>query len=58
MDAIQSYYTLLNKNNGVELMFLFRISLLHLVNKLFQISNNKLAAPEPKCRNYQMRGRD
>ena len=27
MDIIQSYYTLSNKNNGVELMFLFRIGL-------------------------------
>ena len=27
MDIIQPYYTLSNKNNGAELMFLFNISL-------------------------------
>ena len=39
---IQSYYTLSNKNNGAELMFLFNIGLSHLINKLSLISNRNL----------------
>ena len=34
MDIIQSHYTLSNKYNEVELMFLFNIGLLRLINKL------------------------
>ena len=33
MDIIQSYYTLSNKNNGAELMFLFNIGLSLLIGK-------------------------
>ena len=39
MDINQSYYTLSNKNNGMELMFLFNIGLSRLINKLSLISN-------------------
>ena len=39
-------------------MLLLSIGLLHLVNQLSSISNKKLVAPEPKCRNYQMWGLD
>ena len=42
MDITQSYYTLSNKNNGVELMFLFNISLSHLIDKLSLISNKNV----------------
>ena len=45
MDIIQSYYTLSNKNNGAELMFLFNIGLSHLINKLSLISNKNLFVP-------------
>ena len=45
MDIMQSYYTLSNKNNGVELMFLFNIGLPLLINKLSLISNKKLQVP-------------
>ena len=38
MDIIQSYYTLSNKNNGAELMFLFNIGLSRLINKISLIS--------------------
>ena len=34
MDIIQSHYTLSNKYNEAELMFLFNIGLLRLINKL------------------------
>ena len=44
MDIIQSYYTLSNKNNGAELMFLF-IDLPNLINKLSLISNKNLLVP-------------
>ena len=44
MDIIQSYYTLSNKNNGAELMFLF-IGLPNLINKLSLISNKNLLVP-------------
>ena len=42
MDIIQSYYTLSNKNNGAELIFLFNIGLSRLINKLPLISNKNL----------------
>ena len=42
MDVIQLYYTMLNKSNGVELMFLFNIGLSRLINKLSLISNKNL----------------
>ena len=42
---IQSYYTLSNKNNGAELMFLFNIGLSRLINKLSLISNRNLFVP-------------
>ena len=42
MDVIQLYYTMLNKSNGVELMFLFNIRLSRLINKLSLISNKNL----------------
>ena len=45
MDIIQSYYTLSNKNNGAELMFLFNIDLSHLINKLSLISNKNSLVP-------------
>ena len=45
MDIIQSYYTLSNKNNGAELMFLFNIGLSCLINKLSLISNKNLLVP-------------
>ena len=45
MDIIQSYYTLSNKNNEAELMFLFNIGLSHLINELSLISNQNLLVP-------------
>ena len=42
MDIIQSYYTLSNKNNGVEQMFLFHFGLSRLINKHSLISNKNL----------------
>ena len=39
---IQSYYTLSNKNNEAELMFLFSIGLSRLINRLSLISNRNL----------------
>ena len=45
MDTIQSYYTLSNNNNAVELMFVFSIDLSHLINKLSLISNKNLLFP-------------
>ena len=45
MDIMESYYTLSNKNNGVELMLLFNIGLPLLINKLSLISNKKLLVP-------------
>ena len=42
MDIIQSYYTLSNKNNGVEQMFLFHIGLSRLINKHSLISHKNL----------------
>ena len=42
---IQSCYTLSNKNNGGELMFLLSIGLSRLINKLSLISNRNLLAP-------------
>ena len=41
-------YTLINKNNGVELMFLFNIGLSHLINKLSLISNENLLVPRAR----------
>ena len=43
MDIIQSYYTLSNKNNGTELMFLFNLGLSHLINNT--IRNTNLSVP-------------
>ena len=40
--TIQSYYTLSNRDNGVEIMFLFNIGLSRLINKLSLISNKTL----------------
>ena len=48
MDVIQLYYTMLNKNNGVELMFLFNIGLSRLINKLSFISDKNLLVPGAK----------
>ena len=45
MDAFQSYYILLNKNNGAELIFLFNIGLSRVINKLFLISIKNLLVP-------------
>ena len=45
IDIIQLYYTLLNINNGAELMFLFSIGLSRLINKLSLISNKNLLVP-------------
>ena len=45
INIIQSYYTLSNKNNGAELMFLFNIGLSRLINKLSLISNKNLLVP-------------
>ena len=45
IDIIQSYYTLSNKNNRTELMFLFNIGLSRLINKLSLISNKNLLVP-------------
>ena len=45
MDIIQSYYTLSNKKNGAELVFLFNIGLSYLINILFLISNKNLLVP-------------
>ena len=45
MDIIQWYYTLPNKNNGAELMFLFNIGLSRLINMLFLISDKNLSVP-------------
>ena len=42
---IQSCYTLSNKNNGGELMFLLSIGLSRLINKLSLISNRNVLAP-------------
>ena len=39
---MQSYYTLPNKNNVAEMMFLFSINLSRLINKLSLISNRNL----------------
>ena len=39
---IQSYYNFSNKNNGVELMFLFNIGFSCSINKLSLISNKNL----------------
>ena len=39
MNIIQSYYTLPNKNNAAELVFLLNIDLSRLINKLSLISN-------------------
>ena len=43
-DIIQPYYTLSNKNNGVEPMLLFNIGLSCLI-QLSLISNRKLLVP-------------
>ena len=48
MDIIQSDYSLSNKNNGAELMFLFNICLLRLIIKLTLISNENLLVPRTK----------
>ena len=45
MDIIQSYYTLSNKNNGAELMFLFNIGLSLMINKLSLISSKNVLVP-------------
>ena len=45
MDIIKSYYTLPNKNNGTELMFLFNNDLSHFINKLSLFSNKNLIVP-------------
>ena len=45
MDIIQSHYTLSNKNNEAELMFLFNIGLSRLINELSLISNQKIISP-------------
>ena len=42
MDIIESYYTLSNKNNGAELMFLFNIGLSRFINKHYLICNKNL----------------
>ena len=42
MDIIESYYTLSNKNNGAELMFLFNIVLSGFINKHSLICNKNL----------------
>ena len=42
MDIIQSHYTLSNKNNEAELIFLFNIGFSHLINNLSLISNKNL----------------
>ena len=42
---IQSCYTLSNKNNRGELMFLLSIGLSRLINKLSLISNRNLLVP-------------
>ena len=42
---MQSHYTFSNKNNGVELMFLFNIGLSRLINELSLISNRNLLVP-------------
>ena len=48
MDIIQSDYSLSNKNNGAELMFLFNIGLPRLIIKLTLISNENLLVPGAK----------
>ena len=48
MDIIESYYTLSNKNNYAELMFLFNIGLSCLINKIFLIFNKNLFVPWAK----------
>ena len=45
MDIIQSYYTLLNKNIGQELMFFFDIGLSRLINKHSFISSKSALVP-------------
>ena len=45
MNIIQSYYTLSNKDNGAELIFLFNTGLSRLINKLSLISNKNLLVP-------------
>ena len=47
-DTIQSYYTLSNRDNGVEIMFLFNIGLSRLINKLSLISNKTLLVPRAR----------
>ena len=58
MDIIQSDYSLSNKNNGAELMFLFNICLLRLIIKLTFIFNENLLVLRIKMVNHQMRGHD
>ena len=48
MNIIQSYYTLSNKDNGAELIFLFNTGLSRLINKLSLISNKNLLVPWAK----------
>ena len=48
MDIIQPYYTLSNKNNGAELMFLFNTVLSLFIDKLSLILNKNLLAPWEK----------
>ena len=56
MDVIQLYYTLSNKNNETELMFLFKIGLSRLINKLYLISNKNLLVPWAKILNSSNEG--
>ena len=47
MDIIRSYYILPNKNNRVELIFLFGIGLSRFINKISLIFNKNLLVPRP-----------